>query len=50
MVQTVDVDMVRSGGEKVFVSGLPDGTTLLTVGQAFVEAGDNVDIVLETAS
>jgi multidrug efflux system membrane fusion protein len=50
MVQTVDVEMVRSGGEKVFVSGLTDGTTLLTVGQAFVEAGDNVDIVLETTS
>lgn len=50
MVQTVDVEMVRSGGEKVFVSGLTDGTTLLTVGQAFVEAGDNVDFVLETTS
>ena len=50
VVQTVDVDMVRSGGEKVFVSGLPDGATVLTIGQAFVEAGDIVDIVLETVS
>lgn len=50
IVQTIDVEMVRSGGEKVFVSGLPDGTTLLTVGQAFVDIGDSVDIALETAS
>ncbi|MGB2319034.1 MAG: efflux RND transporter periplasmic adaptor subunit, partial [Candidatus Puniceispirillum sp.] len=50
IVQTVDVNMVRSGGEKVFVSGLPDGAIVLTVGQAFVEAGDNVEIVLETVS
>lgn len=50
IVQTIDVNMVRSGGEKVFVSGLPDGAIVLTVGQAFVEAGDNVDVVLETVS
>ena len=48
--QKIDVNMVRSGGEKVFVSGLPDGAIVLTVGQAFVEAGDNVDVVLETVS
>ena len=50
IVQKIDVNMVRSGGEKVFVSGLPDGAIVLTVGQAFVEAGDNVDVVLETVS
>ncbi|MGB1863210.1 MAG: efflux RND transporter periplasmic adaptor subunit [Candidatus Puniceispirillum sp.] len=50
IVQKIDVNMVRSGGEKVFVSGLPDGAIVLTVGQAFVEAGDNVEIVLETVS
>lgn len=41
-VQTVPVEMVRSGVEQVFVSGLPEGATLLTFGQAFVEAGDKV--------
>ena len=45
-VQTLPVEMVRSGVEQVFVSGLPDGATLLTFGQAFVEAGDNVQIDL----
>ena len=50
IVQKIDVNMVRSGGERVFVSGLPDGAIVLTVGQAFVEAGDNVDVVLETVS
>lgn len=50
IVETIPVEMVHSGGEKIFVSGLPDGAALLTVGQAFVEAGDNVEISLETAS
>lgn len=50
VVQTIDVDMVSSGGEKVFVSGLPDGATVLTVGQAFVDAGDKVDVILESVS
>ena len=33
----VPVELVRSGVEQVFVSGLADGATLLTFGQAFVE-------------
>ncbi|WP_438997156.1 efflux RND transporter periplasmic adaptor subunit [Candidatus Puniceispirillum sp.] len=50
VVQTIDVEMVSSGDEKVFVSGLPDGATVLTVGQAFVEVGDKVDVILEAVS
>ncbi len=42
IVRVVTVDLVRSGVEQVFVSGLADGDTLLTFGQAFVEAGDAV--------
>tara|TARA_X000000950_G_scaffold271011_1_gene351533 strand:+ start:2790 stop:4103 length:1314 start_codon:yes stop_codon:yes gene_type:complete len=42
IVRVVTVDLVRSGVEQVFVSGLADGDTLLTFGQAFVEAGDTV--------
>ncbi|MEC8642269.1 MAG: efflux RND transporter periplasmic adaptor subunit [Pseudomonadota bacterium] len=42
IVRVVTVDLVRSGVEQVFVSGLVDGDTLLTFGQAFVEAGDTV--------
>jgi len=41
---------VRSGAEKVYVSGLADGMILLTVGQAFVEAGDPVMHKLGDAS
>ena len=50
IVRIVPVELIRSGVEQVFVSGLSDGDTLLTFGQAFVEAGDNVAIALETTS
>ena len=36
--------------EQVFVSGLADGATLLTFGQAFVDAGDPVRVSPEPAS
>ena len=49
-VRVVAVELVRSGVEQVFVSGLSDGDTLLTFGQAFVEAGDNVVVAPESAS
>jgi len=49
-VAVVPVDMVRSGAERVYVSGLKDGMVLLTVGQAFVEAGDAVTFALDGAS
>ncbi len=45
-VRIVPVKMVRSGAERVYVSGLEDGMVLLTVGQAFVEAGDAVKYAL----
>jgi multidrug efflux system membrane fusion protein len=44
VVRVVSVDLVRSGVEQVFVSGLADGDTLLTFGQAFVDAGDTVRV------
>jgi multidrug efflux system membrane fusion protein len=50
IVRVVPVELVRSGVEQVFVSGLADGDTLLTFGQAFVEAGDSVTIAPESAS
>jgi multidrug efflux system membrane fusion protein len=44
----VPVDVVRSGAELVFVSGLPDNAILLTVGQGFVE--DGTEVVYKLAS
>ena len=49
-VRVVPVELVRSGVEQVFVSGLEDGARLLTFGQAFVEDGDDVRATLEPAS
>ena len=48
-VRVVPVELVRSGVEQVFVSGLADGATLLTFGQAFVNAGDPVRVSSEPA-
>ena len=50
VVRVVPVELVRSGVEQVFVSGLADGDTLLTFGQAFVEAGDTVRLDMGSAS
>lgn len=50
IVRVVTVDLVRSGVEQVFVSGLTDGDTLLTFGQAFVESGDEVRLDMGPAS
>ena len=49
-VKVIPVELVRSGVEQVFVSGLSNGDTLLTFGQAFVEAGDPVRILAEPTS
>ena len=49
-VRVVPVELVRSGAEEVFVSGLADGATLLTFGQAFVNGGDPVRVSPEPAS
>jgi multidrug efflux system membrane fusion protein len=45
-VRIIPVEMVRSGAERIYVSGLEDGMILLTVGQAFVDAGDTVNYAL----
>lgn len=50
IVRVVGVELVRSGVEQVFVSGLSDGDRLLTFGQAFVEAGEDVRVALEPTS
>ena len=50
LVHLVPVEVVRTGAELVFVSGLDDDTILLTVGQAFVSAGDAVTYSLASAS
>jgi len=50
MVQMVPVDVVRTGSELVYVSGLADDMILLTVGQAFVSVGDSVTYSLAPAS
>ena len=49
-VRVVPVELVRSGVEQVFVSGLADGAALLTFGQAFVNAGDAVRVSPEPTS
>ena len=50
VVRVVPVELVRSGVEQVFVSGLANGDRLLTFGQAFVEAGDMVRVLMEPTS
>ena len=44
------VEVVRAGAETVFISGLPDGAILLTVGQGFVEDGAAVNYKLASGS
>ena len=48
--KVVPVELVRSGVEQVFVSGLANGDMLLTFGQAFVEDGDPVRVLAEPTS
>ena len=50
IVQLVPVDVVRTGSEIVYVSGLTDDMILLTVGQAFVSDGDSVTYSLAPTS
>jgi len=51
-VKTIDIDnrvvispvsIVKSEREQVWVSGLPDNVNIITVGQGFVSAGDEID-------
>ncbi len=46
-VRLVPVELVRSGAERVYVSGLKNGMILLTVGQAFLDEGDAVNYALD---
>ena len=50
IVRLVPVDVVRTGSEMVYVSGLTDDMILLTVGQAFVSDGEPVTYSLAPAS
>ena len=50
IVHLVPVDVVRTGSEIVYVSGLTDDMILLTGGQAFVFEGDPVTFSLAPAS
>ena len=50
IVTNVPVEVVRTSPEMVFVSGLADGTILLTVGQAFVSEGEAVSYNMASAS
>ena len=43
-------ELVRTGSEIVYVSGLTDDMILLTVGQAFVSDGDSVTYSLAPTS
>lgn len=46
-VQFHSVQIVADDADGVWVTGLPEYTTLITVGQEFVTAGERVDVVLE---
>lgn len=46
-VQFHTVEIVADDADGVWVTGLPEYTTLITVGQEFVTAGETVDVVLE---
>lgn len=46
-VEFHSVEIVADDADGVWVTGLPEYTTLITVGQEFVTAGERVDVVLE---
>ncbi len=45
MVHFVPVKIVSDGPDGMWVSGLPDNVTVITVGQEFVTDGEKVDAV-----
>ena len=49
-VITKTVAIIRSDNDGVWLSGLPKQFNLITVGQGFVSAGDNVEAVLSSKS
>nr|MDJ0833959.1 efflux RND transporter periplasmic adaptor subunit [Gammaproteobacteria bacterium] len=46
-VEFLPVQIIRSNADGVWISGLPDGARIITVGQGFVQAGDQVIAVDE---
>ena len=46
-VEFLPVQVIRSSADGVWISGLPDGARIITVGQGFVQAGDKVVAVDE---
>ena len=47
IVEFYPADIALSTNEGVYIAGLPDAATIITVGQGFVNAGASVDGVLE---
>ena len=48
-VEIADVELIRTSGNSAFISGLADGTIVLSAGQAFLTAGEDVTYELEDA-
>ena len=46
MVAFHEIDIVREDSDGVWVSGLPSVTTIITVGQGLVVAGERVSVEL----
>lgn len=49
LVELHDVDIVRSEPDGIWVSGLPEQTRVITLGQGFVHDGDRVDPIDEAS-
>ncbi len=47
VVEFLPVQVIRSSADGVWISGLPDGARIITVGHGFVQAGDKVIAVDE---
>ena len=48
VVQMVPVNVIKDDAQGVWVTGLPETATVITVGQELVGAGDRVDVAYET--
>src|SRR5690606_32345323 len=46
VVRFHEVEIIRSASDGVWVTGLPDEVTVITVGQGFVAVGEKVEPVL----
>ena len=47
VVVKVPVDIIRSESDGIWLAGIPEQFRLITVGQAFVSKGQNVDVIVE---